>query len=236
MTVLGFDSITTGFAYSQGLVEVVLAGARGIGALVGISGTLVFPYLRQRVGIIRTGLLALTLELGFLLLAIVSIWLPGSPFDPVGYVGEFSMIGQDSNFTINLNETVTAEKLTDNRRSLISIIVLLAGIVFARFGLWLADLSITQVMQENVAETERGAVFGTQAAVNKLFGMFKDGLVILLPDPRIFGLLIIMSVLAVATGLFSFCIYAINVKKAAPARLAEETLKENEKDIVQPIV
>lgn len=43
MTVLSLDGITTGFAYDQGLQENLLAGVRGIGAMIGIAGSFAFP-------------------------------------------------------------------------------------------------------------------------------------------------------------------------------------------------
>jgi hypothetical protein len=45
-----------------------------------------------------------------------------------------------------------------NVDSSVSIITLLVSIVAARFGLWLTDLSITQIMQEGVEEQYRGTV------------------------------------------------------------------------------
>jgi hypothetical protein len=44
-------------------------------------------------------------------------------------------------------------------------------------GLWMADLSITQTIQESVADTERGAVFGTQFAIQNAFMLIKNLLV-----------------------------------------------------------
>lgn len=57
----------------------------GCGALVGILGTLAFPKVRQRVGLERTGLIALGIQVTCLISCVVSIFVPGSPFDP-GYL------------------------------------------------------------------------------------------------------------------------------------------------------
>ena len=35
---------------------------------------------------------------------------------------------------------------------------MLGGIIVARFGLWLTDLSVTQIIQEGVQEDIRGAI------------------------------------------------------------------------------
>jgi len=55
MTVLGFDSITTGFAYSQGVPEYVLGIIGSLGAIVGLLGSITFPFIVQRLGVLRTG-------------------------------------------------------------------------------------------------------------------------------------------------------------------------------------
>lgn len=45
MTVLGFDSITTGYAYSQDVPESILGVIGAVGAGVGLLGSLIFPFL-----------------------------------------------------------------------------------------------------------------------------------------------------------------------------------------------
>ncbi|XP_064614656.1 solute carrier family 40 member 1-like [Liolophura sinensis] len=82
MTVLGFDNITTGYSYSQGMSESVLGLIMGAGAIVGILGTFVFPLLKSRFGLVRTGLISMATETICLTMCIASIWSPGSPFDP----------------------------------------------------------------------------------------------------------------------------------------------------------
>uniref|UniRef100_A0A914V179 Solute carrier family 40 member n=1 Tax=Plectus sambesii TaxID=2011161 RepID=A0A914V179_9BILA len=207
LTVLGFDGITTGYAYSQGLKENVLALARGVGALIGITGTILFPWVRSKVGLIRTGLFSFALELACLLLSAVSIWLPGSPFNPLDYFRgdskkqEFITTTTTSPFAngtttsgINFTLTTSSESFQkDDISSKWSIWTFIVGIVLARCGLWMADLAISQIMQESIAEHERGVVNGVQSSVNQLMSMIKDLLVIALPDPRTFGLLIIAS-------------------------------------------
>ena len=53
----------------------------GISAAVGIVGTLVYPLMRRRFGLVRTGIFGFSTELISLALCVVSIWVPGSPFD-----------------------------------------------------------------------------------------------------------------------------------------------------------
>lgn len=76
-------------------------------------------------------------------------------------------------------------------------------------GLWVADLSITQIMQESVAETERGTVFGVENALCMLFSVCKDLMAILLPNPKTFGILILISFVTVFLGLIQYLYFLI---------------------------
>lgn len=90
---------------------------------------------------------------------------------------------------------------------------LLTHDVFIVLGLWMADLCITQIMQETIPETERGVVFGVQSALNETFSMLKDVMVMLLPDPPTFGICIIVSWLAICLSLFSFFRFSRQVRR-----------------------
>uniref|UniRef100_A0A915E7W5 pectate lyase n=1 Tax=Ditylenchus dipsaci TaxID=166011 RepID=A0A915E7W5_9BILA len=85
----------------------------------------------------------------------------------------------------------------------------ITGIAFARIGLWMADLSITQIMQQSIIEEKRNEIFGTQNALCKLFSMLKDMCAIMLPDPRTFGLLVIMSMIFVILGYLHYIYFLI---------------------------
>uniref|UniRef100_A0A915IY49 Solute carrier family 40 member n=1 Tax=Romanomermis culicivorax TaxID=13658 RepID=A0A915IY49_ROMCU len=96
----------------------------------------------------------------------------------------------------------------------------------------MADLAITQIMQEQIIDNERGVINGVQHSLNQLLNMIKDILVILLPDPRTFGILIIISCFSVCSGFLSYLIFAgkspdSDVAKRSPER--QKTPKEEEK-------
>ena len=55
MTVLGFDQITTSFAYSQGVPEHVLGTIGSLGSAFGLLGSIAFPFMVGRLGVLRTG-------------------------------------------------------------------------------------------------------------------------------------------------------------------------------------
>jgi iron-regulated transporter 1 len=83
MTVLGFDNITWGYSLMQCVSESVLGLLVGVSAGVGILGSLSFPPLRRWLGAARAGLVGMAALVGALALCVVSVWLPGSPFDPL---------------------------------------------------------------------------------------------------------------------------------------------------------
>ncbi|OQV16413.1 putative Solute carrier family 40 member 1 [Hypsibius exemplaris] len=119
MTVLSFSGVTNTYVRTQGLSESVISIMMAVGAVTGIAGTFVFPILRQKVGLERTGLFALAFQLAFLCLCVISVWLPGTPFDP-DFVREtqnetmIELMKEDRNSTqINSGKWITqpAEKL-----------------------------------------------------------------------------------------------------------------------------
>ena len=82
---------------------------------------------------------------------------------------------------------------------------------FEILGLWMADLTITQLFLETVDVTERGIVNGVQNAINQLLDLVKYAVVILLPVPEVFGYLVIISFSFICLG---WTLFAVYVKKA----------------------
>jgi iron-regulated transporter 1 len=80
-TVLGFDCITTGYAYTQGISGSLLSLLMGVSAITGLMGTVMFTKLRKAYGLVNTGVISSCLHLGCLLLCVCSVFAPGSPMD-----------------------------------------------------------------------------------------------------------------------------------------------------------
>nr|DBA20131.1 TPA: hypothetical protein GDO54_015856 [Pyxicephalus adspersus] len=216
MTVLGFDCITTGYAYTQGLSGFVLSLLMGASAISGIMGTIAFTWLRQKCGLVRTGLISGIAQLCSLILCVVSVFMPGSPLDLS--VSPFQDIGphfleEESLSTVSPHDFLTTEmsNLLNNSNltiigpeeesiPLISVCLLFSGVIAARVGLWSFDLTVTQLLQENVVESERGVINGVQNSMNYLLDLLHFIMVILGPNPEAFGLLVLISVSFVAMG------------------------------------
>ncbi|XP_013864189.1 solute carrier family 40 member 1 isoform X2 [Austrofundulus limnaeus] len=98
-TVLGFDCITTGYAYTQGISGSLLSLLMGVSAITGLMGTVMFTRLRKTCGLINTGIISSCLHLGCLLLCVCSVFAPGSPMDLnllMPYLSSSSSAGRDS--------------------------------------------------------------------------------------------------------------------------------------------
>merc|ERR1719239_1079832 len=211
MTVLGFDTVTIGYAKLQGISESVVGAFQGVGGAFGILATLIYPRMRKCLGLAKSAMLALCTLVMSLTPCLVSVWLPGSPFDLFGLQvtsldnctqadttsGSADTRDYNSSTLLPL-DTVTS--LSECMTSQVSVYVMLVGIVVARTSLWLTDLSITQQFLEAVLETERGVVNGVQASLNQMMDMVKYALVTALPFANQFGLLVILSYLSICTG------------------------------------
>lgn len=223
MTVLGFDNITYGFCLAQCVTDGVLGILVGVSAFIGILGSLSFPYIRKRFGLARTGVIGMGCLITADMLCVISIWLDGSPFDPMN-------IGNQAQETIKLNDddldrSPVAPNFSDTNNSTLSISedpsdcqipsflsvsVLLSGILVAKFGLWIADITITQTIQEDVEEEHRGVINGVQNSMNSLMDTIKFSLVILLPAEKTFGFLILASFVSIVSGAASYTNHALH--------------------------
>lgn len=226
MTVLGFDCITTGYAYTQGLSGSFLSLLMGASAVAGILGTIAFTWIRRKCGLIRAGFISGVTQFSCLILCIISVFMPGSPLDLS--VSPFTELASAYLGTNTLVETVlptsepqhittirygnsTTEPADGEQfrpESYISIGLLFAGIIAARVGLWSFDLTVTQIIQENVDESERGKINGVQNSMNYLLDLMHFIMVILAPNPEAFGLLVIISTSFVAMGHLMYFKYA----------------------------
>uniref|UniRef100_A0A8C4YI76 Solute carrier family 40 member n=1 Tax=Gopherus evgoodei TaxID=1825980 RepID=A0A8C4YI76_9SAUR len=239
-TVLGFDCITTGYAYTQGISGSLLSILMALSAFSGLMGTILFTKLRKHYGLAVTGVVSSLLHVSCLMLCVFSVFAPGSPFD----LGIFSLLTSKNSslnqetlqknqlhiypFQRNINQPILPDRSSihwtnntvlldsmhgsDHPESYISIILLFSGVILARIGLWSFDLTVTQLLQENIPESERGIVNGVQSSMNYLMDLVHFIMVILAPQPQQFGLLVIISLLFVITGHVMYFIYNIKTE------------------------
>jgi iron-regulated transporter 1 len=224
LTVLSFDSITIGYAKSQRLTEQFISIFQAVGSVSGMLGTVVFQIMHNKLQIFLPyiGIFGCTYQLLFLCVCFASIWLPGSVFVLVNNNSTNALhqecINSNQTFALNLTNNNTHSNQLNKFEAFFfespcldytSILVLLTGMALSRFGLWLSDLVIHQIIQENVEEKQRGIIGGTQNSFNTIFDLVKYVLVIFLSDVTQYGYLVIVSVTAVSSSAILYILYAL---------------------------
>jgi iron-regulated transporter 1 len=63
--------------------------------------------------------------------------------------------------------------------------VLMAGVAASRLGLWMFDLAVTQLMQDNVPDSDRCVVGGVQSSLQSIFDLLTYIMGIIISDPRV---------------------------------------------------
>ena len=131
----------------------------------------------------------------------------------------YSIPSYSHSYSINPHSNASAganNTRNDNSESkhpyTISLVLLLIGVLGARFGLWMFDLSVSQLLQEMVKEEERGVVSGVMNVFIANSDMLHYLLAIVAPDPKYFGILTLISVAFVGCGLLLYASYVRKVR------------------------
>lgn len=214
MTVLGFDNITWGYSMLQCVPEWVLGILVAVSGFCGVAGTRAFPQLRAKIGVERTGVVGMSILVFCISFCVVSIWLPGSDFDPLlDTTSELATATLCNSTAVASCSEAKCSAAAAGQFDYTSVGVMLAGIIVARFGLWIADLSITQILQENVQTEIRGVIGGVQNSLNSTMDLVKYVFVLFLPNAHTFGILILLSYGFVSTGALLMTSYAGQKRK-----------------------
>jgi len=234
MTVLGFDSITWSYCLLQGVTESTLGLLTGLSAVMGVAGARIFPLARKRLGLEKTGCLGFLWLTSCLLFCVASVWAPGSPFDPTNsYVTAVAGSNLDQVHQSDKNGTRAEAHISleaEEEGSKIAVSLLLVGIISFRLGLWVADLSVQQILQERVVAHCRGSLSGVQSSLQSALDLVKFCLVVALPHPRFFGILILLSFTFVSSGaLFFFSFAWTSLRQGDPKEKDASEEKEKER-------
>ncbi|CAD5216848.1 unnamed protein product [Bursaphelenchus xylophilus] len=227
-TVLGFDGIPISYGKANGLPDDLLGLLKGAASLLGIIGALAYTQLEQGIGLKKTAFVGMSIQQMSNVFCIFSLFAAGTLFAPGEYWSSFTAESWLSNFRstfsieraakIPLNGTEVSDEddlmsgidwysFKVHGHPMYSIFLFFIGVTVARVGVWIADLAITQLMQENVLETERLTVFGVHNAICQFFSLLKDILVILFPDPKIFGAFVLLSIMSVMAAYLHYIYY-----------------------------
>ena len=240
LTVLGFSGVTSAYFLTQRLSQALIGLCQGIGAIIGITGTLVFQPIRDRVGTVRSGLIGMSFQLSALILFCgSSVFVPGYPVPQTS--GSYYDPYCDTNTTVNditptrtyplhngslITPTQTISSSVepspapsapgdtpgDFPFASVHIGLLMTGLLTARFGLWMFDLAVSQLIQENVPEEERGVFSGVMNVFISIMDMMHYVLVIFAPNPTHFRYLAVISIAMVALGYLLYLVYVRRVR------------------------
>ncbi|ELK12580.1 Solute carrier family 40 member 1 [Pteropus alecto] len=234
---LGSHCITTGCAYTQGIGGSLLSILMALSTLSGLMGTILFTRLRGHYGLVTTGIISSWLHIGCLTLCVFSVFAPGSPFDLAVFSLPLSnnsssnheVLKEDQvyvySFERNMNQPILPDRSSihwtnstvlfegeqepQHPKSYTSVILLFSGVILARIGLWSFDLTVTQLLQENIPEMEQEAVNGMQCSLNYLVDLIPFILIMLAPRPQQFGMLVFITLLFVTMGHTLYFFYAV---------------------------
>ena len=135
----------TSYLTWQGMTEATLSYFRAVGALSGLSATLVFTPLQSRMGLKVTGGLGISWQLGCLAVGVLPVVLQHQQ-----HVGVWGGSSSSSGSSVS----------SSSRGQLVVLLVMLCGLVLSRMGLWLFDLAVTQMQQDTTAAHELGECNG----------------------------------------------------------------------------
>jgi len=159
----------------------------GLGAVSGILGSICFPCLRNRYGVEIAGQVGRVALQVALIACVAAMFFPGSLWI--------------------LNHKVQAAGLSCP--NIISVHVLLAGVVGARWGMFLTDIATMQIQQQAVEEELRGSIGGVQESLDSCLDMMQYILVLFFPRARDFGYLVFASFGSMLVGAVFYTSYAM---------------------------
>ncbi len=122
----------------QGLSEALLGVLNALGSVLGIIGTLVYPVLVKRTGLVRTGVIGFWSEFSMLIICLLSLFVHGSTFSPTKYF----MIGSCHQYkTTDGTNTINSVPFYCSTAK-ISVLMLVIGITLNRFGKIVLQINI----------------------------------------------------------------------------------------------
>ncbi|KAK3133932.1 hypothetical protein QOZ80_6AG0542900 [Eleusine coracana subsp. coracana] len=91
--------------------------------------------------------------------------------------------------------------------------MLMAGVAASRLGLWMFDLAVMQLMQDEVPESERCVVGGVQNSLQSVFDLLTYIMGIVISDPRDFSQLVVLSFFLVTSAAAMYTMHVYRVRK-----------------------
>ncbi|PAV57919.1 hypothetical protein WR25_23823 [Diploscapter pachys] len=210
-TVLGFDNLAISYGAKQGLSATALGAFRTAGSILGLLGNISYTCFERVMGLLLTALIGFFLQNIGIQIAGYSQFLPDSPMNVTGYVDTFEFKPWLHNIWTEIHSPSTDSHVAalPFLQWPFSVLLFFFGITFARYGLWIIDPSITQIMQETIPERQRYSIFGVQTAFCEFFSVLKDIMVICFFETEVFGALCAISAVSVGLAFLLYLSYFI---------------------------
>jgi hypothetical protein len=100
---------------------------------------------------------------------------------------------------------------TDPHRSMV---LLIAGVLPSRIGLYAFDITITTLMQERVAPSVRGLVGGTQTSLNSWMSLLPYGMGMIYSEPRQFHVFVVGCYVAVGLAMILYIVGVYGIRES----------------------
>ncbi|KAI3385027.1 hypothetical protein SNEBB_005677 [Seison nebaliae] len=226
LTVLGFDSMTVVYARSCGFSEFIISMFMAVSALFGVMGTIAYPRFVKCIGVNFSGLIGSTFQMIILgTFCITSLFLPDSPYILYKHRKESVVENWDKS-------SLLKDRWVHPHLNIISVTLFCSGVAISRFGLWTIDLAINQLLQIRILPEIRGTVNGVQHSLNTAFNLIRFILVLILPKPKSFGHLVIISVLCLGIAYIFYLIQLVKdvVLEKKNAQLSKDIEAEKERE------
>jgi iron-regulated transporter 1 len=97
----------------------------------------------------------------------------------------------------------------------VAIALLVTGVCLSRIGLWVFDIAITQMQQQEIPEGVRGAMGGVQQSLNAFFTLLSFALGLVFPDPKDFVFFVMTAFFSVACALalYAFGVFVPRIRR-----------------------
>jgi len=188
---------------SEATISIIYIGSAVSGFLAPMS----FPFLKRTIGLLGTACAGAIWQLIFVGFGIYGLFADGSPY----------FLANDKQC---IDHLVTDEEVfssywlrcpagVDMPESFVSIIVIFSAAVAQRWGLWIFDMSVTQMFQEKVDADKRNRTSAGHYSLCSVFEFLMYGLALAWGSSCFFGNAILVSSGLVVSGYTMFLIWAL---------------------------
>jgi len=179
-TVLSFSPLMTGYLKWSGMGNTEQSGFRALGALTAMLASLVFPFAMRRTTLPRMGLWGIHSQVLCLLgMVLARFVVPAA----MGWG-----VNQGADATLYIFTTFLA---------------------LSRFGLWGFDLSVTQILQEQVPMEVVGTVNGVQGSLQDMMQMLMYAVSLLFTNPKYFWILVTAAICNVVLAAVIYTLWLV---------------------------